>query len=84
MPHPEVPTPQTIQSMLAMLGIVVDEDDPRLAAIGRELETQTRFAGLIDAVLAGANIPAEAVANAVERFDPAWPPAAPSAPEVAS
>ncbi|MGC4190235.1 MAG: hypothetical protein QM589_03255 [Thermomicrobiales bacterium] len=70
-PLPPSPSADTIQAMLAMLGIEVATDDPRLPTLVREMEGQLHFAHLIDEVLA--DIPAEAVAGALGTFDPAWP-----------
>ncbi|MGN6485712.1 MAG: hypothetical protein ACTHMX_15065 [Thermomicrobiales bacterium] len=64
------PDADTVRAMLAMLGIEVATDDPRLPVLVEEMAGQLRFARLIDEVLA--DVPAEAVAGAVGTFDPAW------------
>lgn len=69
-PSPVPPDAATVQAMLAMVGIAVTDDDPRLPVLVREMEGQFGFARLIEGVLA--DIPAEAVAGAVGTFDPAW------------
>lgn len=78
------PDAATVRAMLAMLGIAVTDDDPRLPVLTTEMAGQLRFARLIDDALAG--VPAEAVAGAVGTFDPAQGWAAPDADagEVAS
>lgn len=71
--HSQPPDAGTVRAMLAMLGLDVPEGDPLLPVLVGEMEAQVRFARLIDEALA--DTPAEAVADAIDTFDPAWPSA---------